>query len=60
VISIGNGWSFKTQVGLGTPFDPQRGRRLLNATESTIGGVGLPPLSLLEPLVNPGDSRLMM
>lgn len=46
MISVGNGWSSKTQVGLGTSFDIQEGG-VLNATEDTIEGVGLPPHSLL-------------
>lgn len=47
----GNRWSFKTQVGLETPFDLQRGGGggLPSAIECTIGRVDFPPYSLLEP-----------
>ena len=58
-IGVGSGWSSKSKGYVLTPFDLGRGG-LLNATEGTIGGVGLPPHSLLGALVSPGDSRLVV
>jgi hypothetical protein len=46
-------------VCLGCTFDPQGGG-LPNATEGTIGGVGLPPHFLLGALVSPGDSWVVV
>ncbi len=58
-ISVGNGWSSKTQGGLGSPFDPQGGWSTKDYKEYYKRGWS--PSSLpLKALVSPSDSWVVM